>query len=222
VGEVPLLRYPNKSHRKLVLLPNYSVKLAEFFGLMMGDGGINNAWQVTITLNSIKDKQYISYVSNLCQDLFGVIPMIRKRKNKQATVICLSSITVVNFLVSQGLIRGNKLLGGLKIPRWILTEKSYRIASVKGLIDTDGCLFIHKHTIAGKKYENIGLCFTNNSPDLIEQVATILKENDITPHIHKRGTNVYLYKAEAVIKYMEIFNTSNDRISSVFKTWRDA
>lgn len=48
------LKYPNKSHRKDVVLPKHSVDLAEFFGIMMGDGGINNPWQITITVNSVK------------------------------------------------------------------------------------------------------------------------------------------------------------------------
>lgn len=218
---VSLLKYPDKSHRKVVLIPKYSIQLAEFFGLMMGDGGINNPWQANITLNAVKDKEYSSYILKLCNTLFGVAPAIRKRKEKQALVISLASTTVVDFLVMNGLPRGNKLNNGLRIPPWILAKKSYRIACVRGLVDTDGCLFIHKHVVAGKNYNNLGLCFTSYSVELINQVAAILEECGIAPHMSGRG-RIYLYRADDVTKYLEIFGTSNDRISSLYHKWRDA
>lgn len=41
MADIDTLKYPKKSHRKEVILPKYSEDLAEFFGIMMGDGGIN-------------------------------------------------------------------------------------------------------------------------------------------------------------------------------------
>lgn len=216
------LKYPKKSHRKTVLLPEYSIRLSEFFGLMLGDGGINNPWQANITLNAIKDIKYATFISKLCKELFGISPAIRKRKEKQALVISLASTTVVDFLVANGLPRGNKLKGGLKIPLWILSKKSYRTACVRGLIDTDGCLFIHKHEMSGKIYKNIGLCFTSYSIELIMQVASIFEESGIPAHISGKGRNIYLYRAESVAKYMKIFGTSNERISSMYRKWKGA
>ena len=67
MADIYTLKYPKRSHRKHVILPKYSVNLAEFFGVMMGDGGINNPWQANITLNSIKDVKYARYISNLCK-----------------------------------------------------------------------------------------------------------------------------------------------------------
>lgn len=218
---IAILAYPKKSHRKNVVLPKYSTRLAEFFGIMLGDGGINNPWQANITLNSVKDKEYALYILKLCNDLFGVSPAIRKRKGRQALVVSLASTSVVDFLVAHGLPRGNKLKQGLNVPKWILSKKEYRIACIRGLVDTDGCLFIHKHSVAGKTYKNIGLCFTSYSPKLIQQVATILEEFLIMPHI-SRGRHIYLYREDAVCKYLKVFGSSNNRIGSVYKNWRGA
>lgn len=216
------LTYPKKSHRKDVSLPKYSVRLAEYFGIMIGDGGINNPWQANITLNSVKDKAYVFYVSNLCKELFSVGPAVRKRKEKQATVVSLSSTTVVDFLVENGLPRGNKLKNGLRIPSWILSKKKYRVACVRGLVDTDGCMFIHKHHVSGKTYKNIGLCFTSYSPELVMQVARILEEFAVMPHISGQGRHIYLYREDMVARYLKIFGSSNERIRSVYQKWRDA
>ncbi len=214
------LEFPKKSHRKQVVLPVTSINFAEFMGIMMGDGGINNPWQATITVNAIADKTYASYIHDLCIDLFQIAPAIRKRKGRQALVISLASITVVDFLVSHGICRGNKLLQGLKIPNWILKNTEYHRACVRGLVDTDGCLFIHKHRVQGKQYQNIGLCFSSASPKLIQQVASIFEKYGIIPHIDKRGRNIYLYRESAVRKYLETFGTSNERIRSIYEIWR--
>lgn len=216
------LAYPKKSHRKEVVLPKHSVCLAEFFGIMLGDGGINNPWQANITLNATKDKDYAVYVSELCRKLFYVIPAVRKRKGKDAVVISLASTTIVDFIVEQGLPRGNKLKNGLQIPQWILRNKKYRVACIRGLVDTDGCIFVHKHNVAGKTYQNIGLCFTSYSPELLGQVATILEEFSIIPHISGQGRNIYLYSESMVARYLKIFGSSNMRVSSVYNQWRDA
>lgn len=220
MADVSSLSYPKKSHRKKVTLPEPSIELAEFFGIMMGDGGINNPWQVNIALNAVADKEYSGYVTALCFALFGFSPTIRKRKTHQALILLLSSISLVDYLVKRGLCRGDKLKQGLRMPQWILEKKEYRIACVRGLMDTDGCLYIHKHTVAGKQYRNIGLCFCSFSPELIGQVSAIFEEFGIIPHISNRGRSIYLYKASAVARYLEVFGTSNERISSVYENWR--
>lgn len=217
-----LLKYPKKSHRKKVLIPEPSVRLAEFFGIMMGDGGINNPWQANITLNSEADEQFVRYVSRLCYQLFGIHPRVMKRNDSKAIVVSLASMTIVDFLVDRGLPRGNKLKSGLQISPWILSKKEYRVACVRGLMDTDGCLLVHNHAVSGKRYSNIVLCFCSASPKLVEQVSSIFEEFAIKPHIHIGGRNIYLYKRQAVEKYLEIFGTSNQRILSVYETWRDA
>ena len=137
-------------------------------------------------------------------------------------MISLTSISIVEFLVLNGLPRGNKLKNGLSIPKWILSKSLYKKACVRGLVDTDGCMFVHTHKVNGKVYNNIGLTFTNYSLDLVFQVAEILQEFGITPHISKRGRDIYLYQADSVLRYLRIFGTSNNRIKSVYEKWRDA
>jgi len=93
---------------------------------------------------------------------------------------------------------------------------------VRGLVDTDGCVFVHVHRVSGKIYKNIGLTFTSYSSKLIFQVADIFAEFGVIPHISKRGRDIYLYQADSVARYLKIFGTSNNRIESVYRKWRDA
>lgn len=187
----------------------------------MGDGGINNDWQAKITLNSVADSEYSNYVAALGERLFGIAPAILKRKACQAVDIIFSSTSLVDFLVFEGLPRGNKLSAGLHMPDWVLNESAYRIACMRGLMDTDGCLYIHVHTVAGKEYQNIGLCFSTYSPLLMDQVGQLFEEFSIIPHITKDGRMLYVYRAEAIARYLDVFGTSNERISSVYRRFGD-
>lgn len=180
----------------------------------MGDGGINNPWQANITLNSLADRDYIRYVAKLSKDLFGIAPAVRHRKGRNAVVVSITSTTLVDFLVSKGLIRGNKLHGGLSIPKWVLTNRSYRVACVRGLMDTDGGVFTHRHRVQGKSYTHTGLCFTSYSPALITQVMEIFEEFGIMPHSGRDGRSIYLYSKESIARYKKVFGTSNKRLSS--------
>lgn len=214
------LVYSKKSHRKVALLPKPSAQLAEFIGIMLGDGGIHTPWQATISLNWLSDKEYAEYIVDLCIKLFAIKPSVYKRKTRNTAVIRLSNTNVVEHIISLGLHRGNKLQQGLRIPSWIMEKKAYKIACLRGLVDTDGCIYIHKHRIKNKEYKNIGLTFTSYSPELIVQVAEILAELKIMPHITNRHRDVYLYRADAVAKYLELMGTSNPRISSVYNSWK--
>ena len=219
--EVASLAFPNKSHRKQVRLPPESSVLAEFFGIMLGDGGINNDWQANVTLNTDADATYISYVTRVMEKLFHVCPAIRPRRTQRATVVSLASTSVVDFLVNKGLPRGNKLIQGLSIPQWILDQKAYKIACVRGLVDTDGCLVLHAHSVAKKTYINLYLLFSSASPELRDQVTDIFTELGLTPRLAHNKKEICLYRSKEVQTYMQIVGTSNSRIRRVYEKWRD-
>jgi len=154
--------------------------------------------------------------------LFGIVPALRKRKTREALVISLASTTVVDFLVEEGLPRGNKLAAGLTIPPWIMKSRRYRRACLRGLMDTDGCLYIHRHRVGGHIYRNIGLCFSSYAPTMLRQIATIFSECGIVPHVSGEGRKIYLYSQEAVKQYLDIIGTSNPRIERVYLEWKSA
>jgi len=68
-----------------------SARLAEFFGTVLGDGGIR-PYQLTITLNS-----------EAAKELFGYNPHVFKIKNCKAVCITYSGVNLIQFLVDNGL-----------------------------------------------------------------------------------------------------------------------
>lgn len=219
IMDFSMLKFPRKSHRKTISIPKESKELAELFGIIFGDGGINNNWQVVISLNSNLDREYSKYVSCIIKKLFKIKVYARKRPNQNTLVLVCSSTNLVDFLVEKGAIRGNKVAQQIDIPEWITNNSEYEKSFVRGLVDTDGCLFIHKHTIKNKPYFNIGFCFTNHSQKLIVSTAKILKKFGIKPNITDKKRRIYLYSFKKVTSYLNIFGSSNTRILEKYSKW---
>lgn len=153
--------------------PEKSPRLAEFVGIMLGDGGLTNR-QLTITLNSIADREYCPYVEKLVLDLFGIKPSIYLRKDEATLRIVVSSVRLVGFCKQLGLRVGNKLKQGLDVPEWVKKNVNYMEVCVRGLMDTDGCLFLEKHKIKEKLYSYPRLSLVSASPRLRSTIKETL------------------------------------------------
>ena len=86
--------------RKTFAKPEPSALFAEFLGMMLGDGGVG-PYQITIALNAITDAEYADFVVDVIEQIFGLIPSKKTRKN--ACIIVVSSVELVEFLCQKGL-----------------------------------------------------------------------------------------------------------------------
>ncbi|MFA5987891.1 MAG: hypothetical protein WC797_04565 [Candidatus Paceibacterota bacterium] len=193
---------------KKVTLPRHSPHLAEFFGIMIGDGGITR-YQIGITLNSETDKDYSLYVTKLIEELFKVKVSKYARPHTKALLLRASGKELVNFLNTNGLHTGNKLAQNLNIPNWIMNNKSYRKACLRGLLDTDGSLFYEKHCIKNKVYEYARLNFVTASPALANSVVEIMASLKLEPKLRRDGKAVQIENKTKIGKYFETVGTSN-------------
>jgi len=202
-------------HCKSIKEPIYSSNLAEFVGIMIGDGGITDA-QVTISFNPETDKRYGAFVKNLIKTLFGVTPSVYRKKNQLLSNIVVSRKRLVNFCQSIGLKIGNKLKQNVDIPEWIKRKKHFKIACIRGLFDTDGCIFNECHHINGKNYCYPRWAFASNCELLRNSVFEILKEFGFNPRI-RNNRNVQLENKEEIIKYFKFIGTNNSKHKERFK-----
>jgi len=195
--------------KKCIKIPQKSVKLAEFVGIMMGDGGMTK-YATTITLNSESDLDYSIFVCKLIEKLFNVSPKIYKDRDSLAMGIVVHRKNLVEFCESIGLKVGNKPEQGLNIPSWIKNNKRYSVACVRGLVDTDGSIFTHKYKVRGKEYNYKKLSFTSCSTPLCQSVYKILKNNGITSRL-ARNIDVRIDSKESMKTYFKLFNTHNPK-----------
>lgn len=200
--------------RKEFRLPKgYNSDLAEFVGILLGDGGLSIS-QCSITLNGEADRQYINYVISLGIKLFEEKPGFFERKKSKAVVIYYSGINLVNYLVKIGLKVGNKVKQQVSVPDWIFTSRDYKIACLRGLMDTDGGVFLHKYKVNGKMYKYKKICFSNRSMPLLWFVSCTLQELGLTPKTITKVENkkVWLYNENEVKQYLDLVGTHNSRL----------
>jgi intein/homing endonuclease len=207
---------------KQIKIPKKSKILAEFIGILLGDGHISK-YQVGITLSS-DEKQYRGYVAKLVFKLFGITPTIVNHKSRKATTIVVSRKSLVEFCQKFGFVGGNKIKNQVDIPEWIKKNKSFSKECLRGLFDTDGCFFEHAYIANGKKYFYLKIAFTNASLTLIESVADVLKDLGLNIRLSglrygNNGIDVRIEDSDSVERYLKIIGTHNrkhlDRIKKI-------
>lgn len=205
---------------KSITIPGHSVRLAELIGILMGDGHVG-LYQVSVATNSETDFQHALFVKTLIEDLFKVQVRLHNRKDKKASIITVSSKSLSQFLVGQGIPQGNKINLGLHIPGWIQKKLLYRKAFIRGLFDTDGCVYLDTHRSGGKVYENLGMAFANQSIPLLSSFKKTLESLGFHP-TQKTKFRVFLRRREDIRGYFNLVGSSNEKhlkkVSQYFST----
>lgn len=189
-----------------VKLPRHSIKLAEFIGIVMGDGNVSK-YYANISLNSISDQHYIHYVRRLSSELFPGAPISTlPRKNKNLTCVRICSRIVANFLKNMGIISYKKV-----IPNWILAKESYRLACIKGLFDTEGSISfkIYRSRKGTSVYKQLN--FRNADQKLMRFVRDELVALGLKPTKTLRRS-LYLSNHEAIDTYRKVVGFGNHKL----------
>jgi intein/homing endonuclease len=191
--------------------PEFSEELAEFVGIMLGDGGMSEH-QMTVTLHRVTDKAYSLYVRRLIKKLFGLKAGIYCDRQFLADSIVISRTNLVKYSMERlGLKKGNKVRQQVDIPLWVKGNERYRVACLRGLVDTDGCVILHKYLSKGKAYCYKKIGFTSRSYPLLSSVSTILLGIGIRHRIMKNGWDIRIEAREEVEKYFRVVGTSNPK-----------
>lgn len=194
-------------YTKSIVEPEESEDLAEFIGIMLGDGGLTH-FQCSVYLHSKIDWEYASFVKDLINKLFHVKPKIYVHKKYKVCRVSVSSVNLVKYLVRNGLFLGNKVRLQVGVPYWVLLKEEYVKACIRGLIDTDGSLVIHRYKIKGRTYAYPKISFSNKSEPLLEFVYQGLKQFGFNA---KRSykSEVWLHNQKEVKRYLEVIGVSN-------------
>ena len=192
---------------KQISVPSFSKELAELCGILLGDGGMTDS-QIRITLNKKTDANYGKFVARLLAKIFKEKPAVGFYRN--VITLTLSGVNLVKAMEKIGLQRGNKVAHQVSIPKWILQNKEFAKACVRGLIDTDGGVYFHRHISGGRRYMHFGLTFTNHSKRLIQGLQNILEKNNFVPSTNN-PKKIYIYKLREVERYFNVIGSHNPK-----------
>lgn len=178
--------------------------LAEFFGIMLGDGHLTSS-QVAVTLGN-KELDYVNYVSRLITKLFNVIPKIHIRP-RGYYVVYFGSVKVVKWLQSNGLVF-NKVKEQVKAPGWISKKIFLREGFLKGFFDTDGSVYRLRF--------GVQLAFTNRSLPLLGDIYSSLSLLNYHPSKISRS-QIYVTRKKCVLKFLKRISPANIKHRQRFK-----
>ncbi len=204
--------------QKIFRKPKPSAKFAEFTGIMLGDGHIGK-YQSSITTNSETDREHAEYVSKLVTQLFHIEAPIQKKKNSNAVTIVLSSYGLCRFLEKQCFVQGNKVINNVPIPHWIISNPQYAKSCIRGLFDTDGCVYLDKHTIQGVEYKNIGLSFVNHNTNMLFFFKETLSSLGLHP-TQKTKSAVFLRRKNDIDIFFKKIGSSNSKHLERYRSFR--
>lgn len=203
-----------------IKIPRKSKLLAEFIGILLGDGNIS-PYHIGITLSS-EEKQYIFYVQTIIKKLFGVNSKVFKHKSSKAVSIIVYRRQLVDFCQKVGFEMGNKVRHQVDMPRWIKKNKTFTRECVRGLFDTDGCFFNHSYFVRGKKYSYLKIAFTSASLPLVLSVSETLINFGFSVRISKNRRDVRIEDNKYVCKYIKEIGSHNYKHLKKIERWKVA
>ena len=205
------LELSKEDKRRRIKFPSKNKSLAEFFGIITGDGYIGQyklsnriVSNIEISGNKIKDLDYMKdFVSSLIEELFNIRPNIYLRETDNTIRIIIYSKGIFIFLKNLGFPIGDK--GNIIPPKWIVDNSEFLRVFVRGFFDTDGNLcFKNKYN---KKYPVLSLASKSN--DLLESIQKYLKLYEIPSYLGTHRANNSRYKKEVITHKLEINGKKN-------------
>lgn len=219
---------------KIVLAPNYksvnipvkfTTELAEIIGIVLGDGCIyqelhRNRFQTIITSHK-EELKYVKYIKNIFEKYFNYKFCIIEKKNCLVLENC--SVFVGSQLIKAGLFAGNKIKNKVKIPSWAFKNNNFLTKTIRGLFDTDGCVYRKYNQFAQIQFK-FGCLETTNS------LHKAIKKLNFNPTRIQRGWNghknktywkFYLSRQKEIDKFFKEIKPKNSKHINRYKKIRN-
>lgn len=191
--------------RNLIKVPPYSPLLAEFFGIILGDGNVYvnkkyGAYQIRVACHPVHEEKYARFISNLFETLFGLKTSLLKRGS--GLYVGADSRELAVFLL------GN--LPGLRarfsFPPWLLEDPQCLRSFVRGLTDTDGSVY----RLSNKNPGTVRIGFKNTDRSLSSAYRKALLKLGFHPSRLIHG-NVFLTRKEDTKRYLKEIGFNNTK-----------
>jgi intein/homing endonuclease len=197
--------------RRKINLPNKNEDLAEFIGILTGDGYIGQykltgriVSSIEISGNKLKDYDYMkNFVTPLLKKLFNLDPHFYPRNDQNTLRLIIYSKSLVGSINKLGFPMGNK--GNISPPKWILDNDLLFKRYIRGFFDTDGCFLLKNKE--GKKYPVANMA--SKSRPLLESIKTFLSKFGISSYLGKRTAKDLRFKKESIVYKLEINGRKN-------------
>ena len=151
---------------------------AYVIGLAIGDGNLSNPNGRATRLRITCDKKYPILIEKIKTSLYQLLPQnkvsVIERKGCVDISVYSNHLEKILGWQSQG---GSKFIQNVSVPSWIKEKNDYKINCLKGLMETDGSIYLDR----GYKMA----LFSTVIPKLAKDTIEIIKSLGFHPHLYK-------------------------------------
>ncbi len=184
--------------------------LCELIGSIIGDGNIydKRPYYVEITGHPRED---LLYFGQLLEIIKKELSYDAKIKNISGAIrIRINNKTFVNYLKTIGIPSGKGKFKKVRVPDRIIKKSGkYLISCIRGIFDTDGCVFFDKRKTYKNPYIRITLHMFNGK--LLFQISKILNDLGIKNTIPINEQFLYINGKDNVKKFLKTIGFHNHR-----------
>jgi len=227
--------------RGIVFPKKLTDDLAEFIGIMVGDGHLDaKTWKKKDGQKAVRynlkisgnkaEEEYLSYIQHLFKSLFNLNLIYMQDTSRGAIILRAHSKGIVNFLNKVCQIPVNKKNNSVGVPN-IIREGSVSIkyAFLRGLADTDFTLTFKNRGKRGHNYPLIKASF--KSKKLVQDLEVLYREcgfrystyyNEVRDDKRFGRTvihNIYLYGKDNLRKWIKTIGFSNQKFRRKIEKW---
>lgn len=239
-GEITRAKYPKifKIGRKIAhSTQEYSLgkgielnkELCEFIGALIGDGFIGKYGRthiVELIGNNTLDNQYLHYHKHNIEKMFeGVKGNLYELPTRHSLRVRFYSKQFYEFLIREFDFPTGVKCYSIKIPEIIITSDEKLIfATIRGIFDTDGCVFFDRRKAYKKSYPRVTMCTASQS--LFFQLKEFLSRYFSLYAVPKSSElfsvkyEITIYGKKQLEKWMSLIGFSNERHLSKIRSLR--
>jgi len=169
-----------------ILNPNRELQ-SYIIGIALGDGNLSKPNRGAVRLRISCDKKYPFLYQKIFNSLKLLLP-----DNKVSLVDrgsgCLDISVYSNHLeklLEWKAKKGSKFLQRVGIPSWVKSNNKYKVNCLRGLIETDGCIYIDR----GYKM----VIFKSIIPNLTRDFYNMMISLNFYPHLYKIKPDKRIY-----------------------------
>ena len=164
---------------------NDKVNLAYIIGVAIGDGNLSNPNGRAVRLRVTCDFKYPNIIERISSSIHTLLPTNKVSMIKRAATYCDISCYSNKWEKYLGwkAKNGSKFKQNVSIPRWIIQDKQYYPACLRGLLETDGSIYLDR----GYKMVN----FVSNIPNIVKDVMKMFHAIGFHPKCYKIKSTKY-------------------------------
>ncbi|MFX1326803.1 MAG: LAGLIDADG family homing endonuclease [Promethearchaeota archaeon] len=208
-------------------------KLAELIGILLGDGHLHKKGEksylgsvLSISINRIDEPEYVEYVRQLLIGLFDEKPKMHLRIDSKSIDLKIYNDHIIDLMIIKGLLTGDKVKNQISVPNWIkkdelwiannlnnweLKYRSLVIGCLRGLVDTDGSIYVdHFNKIIGIGFKNASFFLVQDFKDMCKSLkirtGKITESHYISKYSNKKfiAYQVLIRAKQHVKKFLEL------------------